>query len=70
MFQEVRIGFVRDAAIGVMRRPGGLGWAGLPGRGAWWRIVPEPAVLEDLADHVALMGLDDGDENKGVRLPL
>ncbi len=51
MFEEVGIGFVGDAATDFM------GWAGLPGRGAWWRIVPEPTVLEDIADDVALMGL-------------
>ena len=57
MFEEVGIGFVGDAAIGFMRRAHGLGWEGLPGRSAWGRIVPEPTVLEDLADDVALMGL-------------
>ena len=59
MFEEVGIGFVGDAAIGFVRRPHCMGWEGLPGRGAWWRIVPEPAVLEDFADFldsVALMG--------------
>ena len=49
MFEEVGIDLVGDAAIGFMRRPSGLGWAGILGRGAWWRIVPEPAMLEDLA---------------------
>jgi len=65
MFEEVGIDLVGDAAIGVMRRPRGLGWAGLPGRGAWGRIVPEPAMLEDLAYDVALAGLDNGDDLHG-----
>ncbi len=55
MFEEVGIGFVGDAAIGFMRRLHALGWAGWPGRPAWWRILPEAAVFEDFADD-ALMG--------------
>jgi hypothetical protein len=51
MLKEVGIGLVGDAATDFM------GWAGLPGRGAWWRIVPKTAVLEDLAYDAALMGL-------------
>jgi hypothetical protein len=51
MFKEVGIGLVGDSATDFM------GLAGLPGRGAWWRIVPESEVLEDLAYDVALMGL-------------
>jgi hypothetical protein len=57
MLEEVGIGFVGDAAIGFMRRAHCLRWEGLPGRAAWWRIVPEPTVLENLPYDVALMGL-------------
>ena len=39
MFEEVRIGFVGDAAIGLMRRAHCLGWEGLPGRATWGRIA-------------------------------
>ena len=65
---EDGIDLAGDAAIAFMRRPHGLGWAGGSRRGARWRIVPEPAVLEDLADlldSVALMGLDDDDDSHG-----
>ena len=57
MFEEVGIDLVGDAVIGFRHRPHGLGWAGFPGRAAWGRILPEAAVLEDLADDVVLMGL-------------
>jgi len=50
MFEQVGIDLAGDAAIGVMRRPLGPAWAGWAGRAAWWRIVPKPAVPEDLAD--------------------
>ena len=65
MFDEVGIGFVRDAAIGFMRLLHSLGRAGLPGRATWGRIVPEPAVLENLPYNVALVGLDSGDDLHG-----
>ncbi len=58
MLEEVGIRFVGDGTIALEPRAQCQGWAGLPGRPAWWRIVPEPAMLEDLAYDVALTSLD------------
>ena len=66
MFEEVAIDLAGGAAIGLRRWPRAAGWAGSPGRAAWWRIVPQTTVSEDLADNLALMGLDDGDDFHGA----
>lgn len=64
VLQEVGIDLVGDSRIrsGQRDRPNCLGgWQGL-GRRPGRRVVPESAVFEDLANGVALVGFDEGDD--------
>ena len=63
VFEEVGIGLEGEAGV---QRANWAGWRcrrrrGRPGR---W-LVPQAAVLEDLADHVTLAGLNEGDDLHG-----
>ena len=73
MFEVLGIDLVGDAGVGLgyvatdLTAPGNWNerqWA------ARWRfrgrVVPEAAVFEDLADDVALAGLDEGDDLHGA----
>ncbi len=66
VFEELGIRLAGDAGIRIGHLPNWLGWAGSIGRGAGGRVLPEPAVFEDLADDVALVGLDEGDDLHGA----
>ena len=66
VFEELGIRLAGDAGIRIGHLPNWLGWAGSIGRGAGGRVLPEPPVFEDLADDVALVGLDEGDDLHGA----
>ncbi len=60
--EEVAVGLIGEARIALDCPAKSLGRRWRPGRGTGRRVVPQAAVLEDLADDVFLAGFDEGDD--------
>jgi len=52
----------RGAGLAIRDRLSWPGWVGAQRRASGRRVRPEPAVFEDLADHVALLSFDEADD--------
>ena len=66
VFEEVGVDFARSTGIGIGRVAARRSRLRRPRRGARGRVVPEAAVFENLADGIALMGFDEGDDLHGT----